>query len=58
MDREDNNEDKFSIFWTVTIATITCIILWIGGMYLTQWYANKYFEVISSEGNKFALLLR
>ena len=53
----ENNDDEndFSIGSTIIIASIACIILWIGGMFLTQWYANNFFEVDSTEGNKYAL---
>lgn len=46
---------EFSTGWTVIIAIIVCITLWVGGMFLSYWYATKYFEFIPTEGNKFAL---
>ncbi|MDL2223383.1 putative phage abortive infection protein [Bacteroidales bacterium OttesenSCG-928-M11] len=52
---DQDNEKEFSIGWTITIATIICVVLWVGGMFLTQWYADNHFEFNSSEGNKYAL---
>lgn len=52
----NNNEDKdFSLFWTIAIAIVVCLALWIGGMFLTQWYASKHFMVESTDGNIYAL---
>ncbi|KAA6326748.1 hypothetical protein EZS27_024188 [termite gut metagenome] len=55
MNEKNNNEKEFSIGWTITIATVICLVLWIGGMFLSQWYASSYFEFDSLEGNKYAL---
>jgi len=55
MSESNENEKEFSIGWTIAIATIICIILWVGGMFLTQWYANNHFEVNSTDDNKYAL---
>lgn len=55
MDENNYNEKEFSIGWTITIAILICIILWGGGMVLTQWYANSFFDVDPSNGNKYAL---
>lgn len=55
MSESDDNEKEFSIGRTIIIATTICISLWIGGMFLTQWYANSHFEVNATEGNKYAL---
>lgn len=52
----NNNEDKeFNLFWTIIIAVFVCLALWIGGMFLTHWYANNYFKVNPSDGNNYAL---
>lgn len=55
MNKDNNNEKEFSIGWTIVIATIVCVVLWVGGMFLTQWYANSYFDINSADGNKYAL---
>ncbi|EGK02588.1 putative phage abortive infection protein [Dysgonomonas gadei] len=55
MTEDGDNEKEFSIGYTIGIASIICIILWVGGMFLTQWYANSHFEVGATDGNKYAL---
>lgn len=55
MCKKEEKEGQFSIILTVVMATIICLILWVGGMFLTQWYADSHFLVESTEGNKYAL---
>lgn len=52
---EEVKDKEFSTGWTVIIAIVICAVLWVGGMFLSHWYAATYFEFIPSEGNKFAL---
>jgi hypothetical protein len=52
---QSNNKKDFSISITIIVAIIICLILWIGGMFVSHWYANNYFDVACNEGNKFAL---
>ncbi|MFS2871677.1 putative phage abortive infection protein [Phocaeicola dorei] len=46
---------KINLTVTVTLAVIVCLVLCIGGMFLSHWYAEKYFEVPCGE-NPQALL--
>lgn len=48
-------EEKDYTIITSVIAIIICIILCIGGMYLSHWYAANYFTVSHSDGNPKAL---
>lgn len=52
---EEVKDREFSTGWTVIIAIVICVVLWVGGMFLSHWYAATYFEFSSNEGNKFAL---
>ena len=45
-------KDRISII--AIVAVLICIGLWIGGMFLSHWYAGKYFEA-SNENNAPAL---
>lgn len=49
------NDEKFSVCWTVTIAVVICLVLWIGGMFLTRYIADYYKQHYTGEGNLYAL---
>lgn len=46
---------KLNITWTMVAAVLVCLTLCIGGMYLSHWYAERYFPVSAGE-NPQALL--
>lgn len=45
--------NRTNVAWPITLAISFCLILWIGGMHLTHWYASKTFIV--PEGDSRAL---
>lgn len=49
-------EEKDYTIITSVIAIIICIVLCIGGMCLSHWYAENYFNVNQGDGNQKALL--
>lgn len=53
-DSELSNNKKISVWIPILIAIGICIFLWIGGMFLTHWYAGTYFDVEGTD-NKQAL---
>lgn len=48
IDLSDDNKDvntKTKVILPIIIALLICLGLWTGGMFLTHWYANEYFDV-------------
>ena len=43
MSEKNKNDEKDYTGLIICIAIIVCLLLWIGGMLLSHWYAEKYF---------------
>lgn len=54
MSKKNKNEENDNTGWIIFIAIIVCLLLWIGGMLLSHWYAGKYF-IVSENDNPQAL---
>ena len=54
MSKKNKNDEKDYIGLIICIAIIVCLLLWIGGMLLSHWYAEKYF-IVSENDNPQAL---
>lgn len=39
------NKKETNFIWPIVIALLLCLGIWSGGMFLTHWYAIKYFHV-------------
>lgn len=52
MATEDKSKKDKSTATAVIIAILVCLILWIGGMFLTHWYANHFFDVPSGNSKQ------
>lgn len=49
MSKKNKNDETDNTGWIICFAIIICLLLWIVGMLLSHWYAEKYFIV--SEGD-------
>lgn len=47
--KKKSEEEKDYTVLIIMVSILICLILWIGGMYLTHWYAEKYFPVSNTD---------
>lgn len=49
MSTKKESDEKDYTGWIIFFAIIVCLVLWIGGMFLSHWYAKTYFTVSESD---------
>lgn len=49
MSTKKESDEKDYTGWIIFFAIIVCLVLWIGGMFLSHWYAKTYFTVSGSD---------
>lgn len=43
-DGRAGREQKTGVFLPIALSIVLCLVIWVGGMFLTHWYAYNYFR--------------